>query len=115
MVEIGEAEYSDYEQLSREWGKIVASQGKLIGSLLKGTSISYDPAKGLCILFTNPFNHTAMNIQSRMEEFNEALSKQYQKEFKITTKLVSAGEPRTKVVKGTRIPGIEMDIGMEDQ
>ncbi|MFR8033543.1 MAG: DNA polymerase III subunit gamma/tau [Lachnospiraceae bacterium] len=115
LVEIGEAEYSDYEQLSREWGKIVASQGKLIGSLLKGTSISYDPAKGLCILFTNPFNHTAMNIQSRMEEFNEALSKQYQKEFKITTKLVSAGEPRTKVVKGTRIPGIEMDIGMEDQ
>lgn len=114
VVEIGEAEYEDYEQLSREWNKIVASQGRLIGSLLKGTGISYDPAKGLCIVFTNPFNHTAMNIQGRMEELNEAISRQYQKEFKITTKLLSGDEPRTKVVKGNRIPGIEMDIGVEE-
>lgn len=114
VVEIGEADYEDYEQLSREWNKIVAGQGRLIGSLLKGTGISYDPAKGLCIVFTSPFNHAAMNIQGRMEELNETISRQYQKEFKITTKLLSGDEPKMKVVKGNRIPGIEMDIGMEE-
>ena len=49
-----------------------------------------------------------------MEALNEELSRQYQKTFKITTKLINAGEPRTKVVKGNRLPGINMDIGVEE-
>ena len=115
VVEVSEAQYADYEQVSRDWNKIVAGQGCLIGSLLKGTSISYDPAKGICILFTNKFNYAAMNIQGRMEELNALLSQQYQREFHITTKLVGATDPKTKVVRGTRLPGIEMDIGMEEE
>ena len=115
VVEVSEAQYADYEQVSRDWSKIVAGQGCLIGSLLKGTSISYDPAKGICILFTNKFNYAAMNIQGRMEELNALLSQQYQREFHITTKLVGATDPKTKVVRGTRLPGIEMDIGMEEE
>lgn len=115
VVEVSEAQYADYEQVSRDWNKIVAGQGCLIGSLLKGTSISYDPAKGICILFTNKFNYAAMNIQGRMEELNALLSQQYQREFHITTKLVGVTDPKTKVVRGTRLPGIEMDIGMEEE
>ena len=114
VVEIGEAEYEDYERLSRDWNRIVASQGSLIGSLLKGTRISYDPANVLCILFVNSFNHTTINIPVGLEALNEELSRQYQKTFKITTKLINAGEPRTKVVKGNRLPGINMDIGVEE-
>ncbi len=113
VVELSEAAYEDYEKLSQDWNRIVAGQGKLIGSLLKGTSISCDPAHGLCIVFTNPFNHAAMNIQSRMEELNEALQAQYGKTFAVTTKLAEGQEPNVKVIRGNRIPGIEMDIGME--
>ena len=113
VVELSEAAYEDYEKLSQDWNRIVAGQGKLIGSLLKGTSISCDPAHGLCIVFTNPLNHAAMNIQSRMEELNEALQAQYGKTFAVTTKLAEGQEPNVKVIRGNRIPGIEMDIGME--
>ena len=55
-VELSEAEYEDYQKISSEWKKLSHMQSGFMNSILMGTNISYDKAKGLCIVFTNKFN-----------------------------------------------------------
>ena len=80
-IELSEAEYEDYQKVSSEWKKLSHMQSGFMNSILMGTSISYDKAKGLCIVFTNKFNYELMLRQERMEELRQMLNKQYQKEF----------------------------------
>ncbi len=87
-VELSEAEYEDYQKISSEWKKLSHMQSGFMNSILMGTNISYDKAKGLCIVFTNKFNYELMLRQERMEELRQMLNKQYQKEFSITAKLL---------------------------
>lgn len=89
-------------------------QSGFMNSILMGTSISYDKAKGLCIVFTNKFNYELMLRQERMEELRQMLNKQYQKEFLITAKL-EAGEAMPRITRGSHIEGINMEIGVEDE
>ena len=74
-------------------------QSGFMNSILMGTNISYDKAKGLCIVFTNKFNYGLMLRQERMEELRQMLNKQYQKEFSITAKLLEAGEAMPRINK----------------
>ena len=90
-------------------------QSGFMNSILMGTNISYDKAKGLCIVFTNKFNYELMLRQERMEELRQMLNKQYQKEFSITAKLLEAGEARPRITRGSHIEGINMEIGVEDE
>ena len=114
-VELSEAEYEDYQKISSEWKKLSHMQSGFMNSILMGTSISYDKAKGLCIVFTNKFNYELMLRQERMEELRQMLNKQYQKEFSITAKLLEAGEAMPRITRGSHIEGINMEIGVEDE
>lgn len=114
-VELSEAEYEDYQKISSEWKKLSHMQSGFMNSILMGTNISYDKAKGLCIVFTNKFNYELMLRQERMEELRQMLNKQYQKEFSITAKLLEAGEAMPRITRGNHIEGINMEIGVEDE
>ena len=114
-VELSEAEYEDYQKISSEWKKLSHMQSGFMNSILMGTNISYDKAKGLCIVFTNKFNYELMLRQERMEELRQMLNKQYQKEFLITAKLLEAGEAMPRITRGSHIEGINMEIGVEDE
>ena len=113
-VELSEAEYEDYQKLSADWKKLSHMQSGFLNSILTGTQISYEKAKGLCIVFTNRFHYELMLQQNRMEELRQMLNSQYQKEFSISAKLLEAGEAMPRVTRGSHIEGINMEIGVED-
>lgn len=114
-VELSEAEYADYQKLSEDWKKLSRMQSASINSILRGTQISYEKAKGLCIVFTNRFNYELMLQQNRMEELRQMLNREYQKEFSISARLLEAGEAMSRVTRGSHIEGINMEIGVEDE
>ena len=114
-VELSEAEYADYQKLSEDWKKLSRMQSASINSILRGTQISYEKAKGLCIVFTNRFNYELMLQQNRMEELRQMLNREYQKEFSISARLLEAGEAMPRVTRGSHIEGINMEIGVEDE
>ena len=114
-VELSEAEYADYQKLSEDWKKLSRMQSASINSILRGTQISYEKAKGLCIVFTNRFNYELMLQQNRMEELRQMLNNEYQKEFSISARLLEAGEAMPRVIRGSHIEGINMEIGVEDE
>lgn len=110
VVELAEAEYEDYQQLSRDWKQITAGFGRLIGSLLNGTKPSYEEGKGFCIVFRDSFACEMMQIQGRMEEFSEAVSARYGHKFTFRAVLYEKGQQEPSIVRGSRLPGIEMEI-----
>ena len=113
-VELSEAEYEDYQKLSADWKKLSRMQSGFLNSILMGTQISYEKAKGLCIVFTNRFYYELMLQQNRMEELRQMINNHYQKEFSISAKLLEAGEAMPRVTRGSHIEGINMEIGVED-
>ena len=113
-IELSEAEYEDYQKLSADWKQLSRMQSAFISTLLNGTQISYEKAKGLCIVFTNRFHYELMLQQNRMEELRQMLNGQYQKEFSISARLLEAGEAMPRVTRGSHIEGINMEIGVED-
>ncbi len=113
-VELSEAEYEDYQKLSADWKQLSRMQSGFLNSILMGTQISYEKAKGLCIVFTNRFHYELMLQQNRMEELRQMLNNHYQKEFSISAKLLEAGEAMPRVTRGSHIEGINMEIGVED-
>lgn len=114
VIELSQAAYDDYQQLCAEWTKLCRMQSPAVRSFLKGTRVSYDQAKGLCILFTDRLNYELMLKMNRMEELREMLNNQYGREFSLSAKLLDAGEAVPRVVRGSHIEGINMEIGMED-
>lgn len=110
VVELTEAEYEDYQQLIREWDQIVAGQGRLIGSLLHGTRPSFEAGKGFCIIFRDGFACEMMQIQERLEEFSKSVSERYGHKFTFQAVLYAQGQQEPSIVRGSRLPGIEMEI-----
>lgn len=110
VVEITAAEFADYDKLRTDWQKICGMQSPFICSLLRGSGLGYDKDRGLCILFQDSFKYTTMMQGDRLEDLRLFINKQYQKEFKIFARVLGDGERAPKVVRGRRIPGIEMDI-----
>ena len=99
-VELSEAEYEDYQKISSEWKKLSHMQSGFMNSILMGTNISYDKAKGLCIVFTNKFNYELMLRQERMEELRQMLNKQYQKEFQLLRSFLRQVRRMPRITRG---------------
>ena len=123
VVELSEAEYADYEELSRGWRTAVNKLRYPLKSFLQGTRISFERGKGPCVLFTNPFNYSMMTqrtdggdemsdapARTRMHDLTAALAGVYEKEYRLEAKLLTAGEAAPRIKRGSRIAGIEMDI-----
>lgn len=114
VIELSNAEYEDYKQLNTDWSKIVGQQERLVRGLLKGTRLSYDKSKGLCILFADSFSEKMMSEQGRMDALRQWLEQTYGKTFLVSTKYMDSSQTQPQIVRGNRIPGIEMDIGIEE-
>lgn len=114
-VEIPPAEYDDYAMLLKDWKKICGAQHPFIYSLLKGTRLGYDKEQGLCILFPDRFRCRTMQEGSRMEDLRQYLNQEYGKNFRIFARALERGEQAPKVVRGTSIPGINMEIEDSDE
>lgn len=113
-IELTPAEFADYQELSSNWHKLSRMQGGMYNSYLRGTKVSYDKSKGLCILFTNSFNYAIMMQGKHMEELGASLSSQCGKEITVSARLLEEGETAPRILRGNRIAGIDMEIGMED-
>ncbi len=114
VIELTEAEYEDYKQLNTDWNKIIGQQKSLVRGILRGTRLSYDKSKGLCILFADSFSEKMMNEQDRMDGLKQWLQQTYGKTFTICTKCLDSSQTQPQIVRGNRIPGIEMEIGIEE-
>ena len=114
VIELTEAEYEDYKQLNTDWNKIIGHQRNLVRGILRGTRLSYDKSKGLCILFTDSFSEKMMNEQNRMDDLKQWLQQTYGKVFTISTKYLDSSQAQPHIVRGNHIPGIEMEIGIEE-
>ena len=114
VIELTEAEYEDYKQLNTDWNKIIGQQRNLVRGILRGTRLSYDKSKGLCILFTDSFSEKMMNEQNRMDDLKQWLQQTYGKVFTISTKYLDSSQAQPHIVRGNHIPGIEMEIGIEE-
>lgn len=114
VIELTEAEYEDYKQLNTDWNKIIGQQKSLVRGILRGTRLSYDKSKGLCILFCDSFSEKMMNEQGRMDGLKQWLEQTYGKTFTICTKCLDSSQAQPQIVRGTHIPGIEMEIGIEE-
>lgn len=113
VVELSAAEYADYEAIRNDWAKISAMQGAFINSLLRGSQLGYDKDKGLCILFDDAFKYTTMMQGDRLEELRQFINKEYGKEFRIFARTLRSDEAAPRVVLGSHLPGIEMEIEEE--
>lgn len=114
VIELTEAKYEDYKQLNTDWNKIIGQQRNLVRGILRGTRLSYDKSKGLCILFTDSFSEKMMNEQNRMDDLKQWLQQTYGKVFTISTKYLDSSQAQPHIVRGNHIPGIEMEIGIEE-
>ena len=110
VIELSDAAYEDYQKLRNSWETLIAQQGRLFRALLADTELSVDGEDGIRILFRNEFNYNAAVRQRRDQELRAMLREKYGKEFRVSMKLLKASEQAPQVVRGKRIPGIEMDI-----
>ena len=113
-IELSPAEYEDYQELSAGWHKLSRMQGGMYNSYLRGTKVSYEKGRGLCILFTNSFNYAIMMQGSHLEELGQSLSSQCGKTITVCARLLEEGEAAPRILRGNRIDGINMEIGMEE-
>lgn len=113
-IMLSAAEYEDYQKLSTDWPKLSRMQSPALNSFLRGSRVSCDKGRGLCILFSNSFNYTMMLQGSRMEELGQMINSYYGREFVITARLLEEGEAAPRIVRGSRIEGINMEIGIEE-
>lgn len=108
-VQVGEAEYADYQQLSKDWEAITESAGALLRSILIGTAVTVEDG-GITVLFRQEFNYRIAQNANREKDVEALLKERYQKEFRVKFRLLKQDEEAPKVVLGHRIPGINMEI-----
>ena len=114
-VTVSAADYSDYEMLSKEWEDFKAAQRGLLRSYLTGTAISVSEEGGLEVLFRNEFNYRFAEKSGKAEELKEALQERFGKEFRIRFRCLKDNESAPRLIPGSRIPGINMEIEMPEE
>lgn len=114
VISLTPAEYEDYSQLDRDWPALIRSFGAFYASVLRDTRVSWDKESGLCILFEHDFSRGLLEKGDRFSQLNEMINAHYGKEFRLTSKCLGSGEQEPSIVRGSRIEGINMDIGMEE-
>ena len=110
VVEVSDAAFEDYQMLQKNWAALIGEQGRLFRALLQDTTLSLDGDEGLQVLFRDGFHYTAAVNSKRDQELKALLRDKYGKEFRVSLKLLKETEAAPQVVRGKRIPGIEMDI-----
>lgn len=114
-ITVSEADFADYEMLSKEWDGFVAEQRGLLRSYLTGTRISVSEEGGPEVLFRNEFHYYAAGRTGKDEELEEVLKTHYGKSFTVRFRLLKENEAAPKIVLGARIPGINMEIEMPEE
>ena len=109
-ITVSNATYEDYKKLSEEWDDVVQKLPPLCRHLFKGSTISADEKDRLVVLFTQEFNHKAVEENKRDAELKKLLKELYNKEFNIGTKCLGQGEQAPLITRGATIPGIRMEI-----
>lgn len=112
-VEVPQAVFDDYRMITKDWSEIVNSQERLMRSLLQETQVSASN-NGIEILFKDPFTLAVIEKSDRKKEIQEILKNRYEKEFRLNLKAVKPEETAPRIVPGKRIPGIDMDIDIEE-
>lgn len=114
VITLTPAEYDDYSQLDKDWPSLSRIQGGFFNGLLRDTTVSWDRESGLCILFKNRFNFETLERGDRKKELFDSINAHYGRDFKLSVKCIAADEASPAIVRGSRIEGIDMDIGIED-
>lgn len=131
-VEVSSAQYEDYEQLRKDWTKILQDLPRMYRGYMADTKISFDRA-GQCVsvLFPKKFYAEIMEQSERANAICNYLKERYGREFRLSMKSVEEVSPikvisaQQGVISAEELPsilpengnfsldGINMDIGVE--
>ena len=112
IVELSPAAYEDYQLLSKNWQNLVEAQSRLFRSVFRGTLVGARENR-LQILFRDEYYLNVAVKTGQEAGVRKLLSETYGKQFDIELAVLRDNETAPKVVAGSRIPGIEMDIEEE--
>ena len=112
IVELSPAAYEDYQLLSKNWQNLVEAQSRLFRSVFRGTLVGARENR-LQILFRDEYYLNVAVKTGQEARVRKLLSETYGKQFDIELAVLRDNETAPKVVAGSRIPGIEMDIEEE--
>ncbi|MBQ6679084.1 MAG: DNA polymerase III subunit gamma/tau [Lachnospiraceae bacterium] len=113
-VSLSPAAYEDYRMVSEDWEDIVAGLSTLLRSFMTETRVSAGENGSLKILFKTPFNYEYIRRNHRQEELKELLKARYGRTFNLELTCLKEKEEPPRVVLGSHIPGIEMEIEEEE-
>ena len=113
IVELSPAAYEDYQLLSKNWKALVDAQSRLFRSVFRGTGVGARENR-LQILFKDKYYLNVAVKTGQEDQVRRLLADTYGKQFDIELALLKENEEAPKVVAGSRIPGIEMDIEEEE-
>ena len=114
-ITVSPSEFELYDRIRHDWNQIISDQFPLLATVLREAVLSYAPEKGLLLLYEDPWHYKLAQKEGYLSDLSAYLKQNYDCPVPVFAEL-RQGHPSQEVVagKGPHIPGIEMEIGMED-
>lgn len=113
-VTVSPAVYADFQLMQENWHRIVNSQSKLIASILRTCELSYASEKGYEILCPDGWTYMMLQNPEYLNSLSEAVEHELNKAVTFSVRQREKSETAVELIQDGRIPGIEMEIGIEE-
>ncbi len=114
-VAVSPSEFELYDRVRHDWNRIISDQFALLATVLRAARLSYEPDKGFVLLFEEPWHYKLAQKEGYLSDLTEYLRQNYDSQVPVRAEL-RQGQHAPEIVMGNgpHIPGIEMEIGMEE-
>lgn len=113
-VAVSPAVYADFQLIRENWHRIVNAQDKLIASLLRTCELSYSQERGYEIICPEGWSYMMLQNQEYLDGLSATVEQELNKAITFSLRKKEASEAVVELIQDGRIPGIEMEIGMEE-
>lgn len=113
-IPVSPAVFEDFQMIADNWTRLANTQGKLIASFLRTCEPGYSREKGFEIICPDGWTYMMLQNQEYLDSLSAAVERELNKAVTFSVRQRSAEEPAVELIKDGRIPGIEMDIGIEE-
>lgn len=113
-VAVSPAVYADFQLIQENWHRIINRQSKLVASILRTCELSYSNEKGYEILCPDGWTYMMLQNPEYLNGLSAAAQEELNKAVTFSVRQKEASETAAELIQDGRIPGIEMDIGLEE-
>lgn len=116
VIEVTQAVYDDYEMIRHNWAKVMAAQTPFLMSILKKCRFSYQEGKGFVLKCEEAWMYKLLSNQESdsIQAVCDTVQRLCGKSIEIQTVMASEDSaPDARLVVGTHIPGIQMEVEEE--